>query len=128
MVITHFGKELRKLRVDRDEILKNMADKLGITSSYLSAIECGKRNIPDDFVSRIVNLYNLTDAEELRLNRARENSLLNIELNLTGLDDIQRELCLNFSRKYAIINEEDAGQIIAILRGVNGSEISGDKK
>ena len=45
-MITEFGKALRKLRIDRGETLKIMADNLEMTSSYLSAIECGKRNIP----------------------------------------------------------------------------------
>lgn len=36
---TNYGKVLRKIRVDRDELLKDMAGKLGITSAYLSSIE-----------------------------------------------------------------------------------------
>ena len=43
--MTDFAKALRILRIERGEVLKDMADKLGITSSYLSAIECGKRKI-----------------------------------------------------------------------------------
>ena len=38
-MLTSLGKFLRKLRIDRGEILKDMADKLGVTVSFLSAVE-----------------------------------------------------------------------------------------
>ena len=37
--ISEYGEFLKHLRIDKKEMLKNMADKLGIKSSYLSAIE-----------------------------------------------------------------------------------------
>ena len=64
---TEFGKSLRKLRIDKGEILKNMADKLGMTSSYLSAIECGKRNIPDDLIEKLTSIYCLDEKEQQEL-------------------------------------------------------------
>ena len=38
-MVTEYGKLLRKIRIDHDEILKDMAGKLEITSAYLSSIE-----------------------------------------------------------------------------------------
>ena len=52
-MVNEFGKLLRKIRIDNGEILKDMADKLEMTSSYLSAIECGKRNIPNNLIPRL---------------------------------------------------------------------------
>ena len=68
-MITEFGKALRKLRIDRGEILKTMAEKLNMTSSYLSAIECGKRNIPSDLISKLASIYDLTEEEQEILSR-----------------------------------------------------------
>jgi transcriptional regulator with XRE-family HTH domain len=45
-MLTEFGQYLRKIRIDCGDLLKDMADKLGVTSSYLSAVETGKRNVP----------------------------------------------------------------------------------
>ena len=42
-MITAFGKFLRILRMDNGEILKTMAEKLEVTSSFLSAVENGKK-------------------------------------------------------------------------------------
>ncbi|WP_309460957.1 helix-turn-helix transcriptional regulator [Escherichia coli] len=45
-MVTSFGKTLRKMRIDRGMVLKNMADLLGVSSAYLSAIELGKSEPP----------------------------------------------------------------------------------
>ena len=42
-MLTSLGKFLRKIRIDNDEYLKDMADKLGVTVSFLSAVENGKK-------------------------------------------------------------------------------------
>ena len=44
-MITPIGKFLRKLRIDTGEILKDMAEKLHVSPSFLSAVENGKKKI-----------------------------------------------------------------------------------
>ena len=46
-MITRFGKELRKIRIDHGEILKDMAEKLQVTPSFLSSVEVGKKKCSD---------------------------------------------------------------------------------
>ena len=41
---TNFGKFCRKLRIDNDELLYDMAAKLGVSSAFLSKVENGKKN------------------------------------------------------------------------------------
>ena len=60
-MLTKFGKELRKIRIENDEILKDMADKLNVTAAYLSAVENGNRKVPDAWVNTIVTKYTLSD-------------------------------------------------------------------
>ena len=62
-MITPFGKALRNLRMDRGTLLKDMAQQLEVTSSYLSAVESGKRNIPENWPQVIGALYDLNDQE-----------------------------------------------------------------
>lgn len=59
-ILTHIGKQTRKIRIDNEELLIDMANKLGISASYLSAIETGKRKTPDNFVSNIEKIYKIT--------------------------------------------------------------------
>ena len=44
---TIFGKEVAKLRIDQGVKLRELADHFGVSSSYLSAIEAGKKNVPE---------------------------------------------------------------------------------
>ena len=69
MAATPFGRFLRKLRIDNDELLGNMADKLGISSAYLSAVENGKKNVTGGLVESVVREYGLGShqAQKLRL-------------------------------------------------------------
>lgn len=115
-MITEFGKVLRKLRIDRGEILKTMADHLEITSSYLSAIECGKRNIPPDFIERLSNVYGLDQDQILVLNNARNKSLDSIEIKLDGISGPKRDLVLQFARKFNDMDEEVTQTLINFLR------------
>ena len=56
-MLTEVGRFLRKLRIDHGEILKDMADKLDVTVSYLSAVENGKRHMPSEWNERICDDY-----------------------------------------------------------------------
>lgn len=58
-ILTHIGKQTRKIRIDNEELLIDMANKLGISASYLSSIETGKRKTPDNFISNIEQIYNV---------------------------------------------------------------------
>lgn len=115
-MITEFGKVLRKLRIDRGEILKNMADKLEMTSSYLSAIECGKRNIPSDFIEKLASLYELDESQIAELNSAKDESLNSIEICIEGKNASQRDLALQFARKFNDIDEDFAKQMLSLLK------------
>lgn len=60
-MLTEFGKVLRNIRLDNNEILKNMSDKLNISPSFLSSIENGRR-IPDiKYLNGIEENYSLDD-------------------------------------------------------------------
>lgn len=50
-------KTLRNIRLAKGELLKNMADKLGLGSAELSAIEYGRKPMPDDFPEKLKTHY-----------------------------------------------------------------------
>lgn len=114
-MITEFGKTLRKIRIDRDEILKTMAEKLNMTSSYLSAIECGKRNIPSDLIGKLTSIYDLTEAEKEHLSETYDKSLNSIEIELNTNNPYKRDLALQFARKFDNMDDEFAARILEFL-------------
>lgn len=97
---TAYGKALRIIRVKNDELLKDMADRLQMTSAYLSAIENGKRNIPEDLTNKITVLYNLSKDDENDLKNAEEVSLKSINIELINANDEQKELAVAFAKKF----------------------------
>lgn len=85
--MTPFGQRMRKLRSERGITLKRMANDLGVSPAYLSALEHGKRGRPGwHLVQRINAFFNIIwdDAEDVvrlaRLSHPR------ISIDTGGLD------------------------------------------
>ena len=58
-MLTPVGKYLRKMRIDLDESMDDMALRLGVSKTYLSFIENGTREISQDFANKIMSEYSL---------------------------------------------------------------------
>ena len=69
-MLTRFGKQLRKIRIDRDQRLKDMAEQLNVTVAYLSAVENGNRVVPDSWVYTLSKKYELSEEETVSLQKA----------------------------------------------------------
>ena len=54
---TEFGKWLRTLRISIGIRLYDMSKALSVSSSFISAVETGKKSIPLDFVEKIIKNY-----------------------------------------------------------------------
>jgi transcriptional regulator with XRE-family HTH domain len=66
--VTPFGAKLRTLRAERGTSQKEMAAALGVSAAYLSALEHGRRGVPNwGFVQKVIGYFNVIwdDAEEL---------------------------------------------------------------
>lgn len=110
-MLTAYGKELRKIRIDREEILKDMSDKLKMTPSYLSAIECGKRSIPKTMTSEISKIYSLKEKESLALKQAEEKTNKFVTLNLDGVTNEKQDLAILFARSFEKMDDNTATQV-----------------
>ena len=91
--MTPFGTKLRQLRRSKNIALKEMAEGLGVSSAYLSALEHGKRGTPTwAMVQRIIAYFNVIwdDAEELQ--RLAEISNPRIVVDTAGLEPQATEL------------------------------------
>ena len=60
-MLTPFGKLVRRHRIEQKMLLYHMATALKLSSSYLSDIELGRREIPDgDFLPKVAKTLNLS--------------------------------------------------------------------
>lgn len=115
-MITDFGKELRILRIERNENISIMAKKLNISISYLSAIESGLRPIPSDLVEKIVKNYNLNKERRNLLREKEAISSTKIDINLDQVSNEQRKFIFALSRKLKDLSDEDC---LLILEKIN---------
>ena len=110
-----FGKELRKLRLDHGELLKHMADKLGYSSSSLSAFEVGRRPIPNDLIARLASLYGLDDDVVQCLESAKALQSRSVSIGFDGVSQGQSDLALVFARQFKSLDETTTSQIMQLL-------------
>ena len=116
-MITEIGRFLRKLRIDEGEILLNMAEKLEVTVSFLSAVENGKKRMPSSWNTKICNLYNLSNEQMEEFTKAIAHTEETIEMNLSNSGLKNKELAVSFARKFPDLNDEHTEQIKKILQG-----------
>ena len=115
-MITEFGKLLRKLRIDHSEILKDMAEKLGVSSAFLSAVETGKRNIPESWPDEIAKLYSLDAKTSRQLKELTDSSIKNVKFNIDKAGAAKRQAALVFARNFDDMTEDMAQKLINILQ------------
>lgn len=116
-MLTAFGKALRKIRIDRNLLLKDMADGLGCSSPFLSAIESGTKKIPDDMIERISNVYKLTEEEVRSLEVGRDQSVKEVKMELKGYCEQDRELALAFARSFESLDASQKEKLKKVLLG-----------
>lgn len=111
-MITTLGKFLRKLRIDRNEILKDMADKLEVTVSFLSAVENGKKKMPSEWNPKICDLYKLDKNQKKDFSEAIATSEEKIEMNIKELP-FGKDFAVSFARELPKMNEQQIKSIAA---------------
>lgn len=107
---TEFGKFMRKIRIEKNLILKDVAELLGVSSAFLSAVEVGKKSIPTKWVDDLPRVLNLNDAEKTRLQKAINSSKHTI--TITEKDNVSVEMLALLARKCEGISKEDIKKIL----------------
>ena len=106
-MLTKVGKLLRQMRLNNDEILRDMATKLGVTSAFLSAVENGKKKMPKTMRSKIIKQYALNKDEVRTLDDAIMESNDSVEINIKTLSEAKKGLAVSFARSFGELSDED---------------------
>lgn len=114
--MTPFGDRMRKLRAERGVTLKEMADAIGVSSAYLSALEHGKRGRPGwHLIQRILTFFNIIwdDAEEVvRLARI---SHPRISIDTSGLNPRATELANRLADEIGRLDGASLDELLHVL-------------
>lgn len=114
--MTPFGEHLRKLRDERGVTQKDMAQAIGISPAYLSALEHGKRGQPSwPMQQRIVGFLNIIWDEAEELQRLAQLSDPKVSVNTAELSS-QATLSANLlSKNIGSLSEADLRNIQAVI-------------
>ena len=119
MTITPIAKFLRMLRLNNNEVLKDMADRLELSTALISSIETGKKKASDNFRERIINEYNLSNEEVKRLDdaivRTNIRELNELTLKTNNLDENREDLVVAFARCFSDLDDDSTSKIKKIL-------------
>lgn len=111
--MTPFGARLRELRAARGMTMKTMADAIGVTPAYLSALEHGQRGRPSwSLLQRIIGHLNIIWDEADDLERLADLSHPRIVIDTRGLDPPATRLA---NRLAETIGDLDAATIERLL-------------
>lgn len=72
---TPSSKALKKLRIKREISLQKLADKMGVSKSLVHQVECGRADISNDYLKKVLCVLNYTysDFEFFAGKRRNEN-------------------------------------------------------
>ena len=116
MTYTKFGEYMRVLRVQHHEVMGDIAKLLGVSTPFLSAVENGRKNVPDEWFDILAKHYSLTSDEVSEMKNAAENSRNQVKIALSKSESYQREVALQFARSFEGIDEDTAEKILALLK------------
>ena len=121
-MVTAFGKFCRKLRIDKSQIMLDMATNLGVSPAFLSAVENGKKNVPQKWLDDLAKIYKLSIDDYQELKKAIELSVLEVKFNLQKENNNDREIIIAFAREFKTMDNARKEQIRKLLCQGNGDD------
>ena len=115
MSYTKFGEFMRIRRVKNHEVMGDTAKLFGVKVPFVSTVESGKRNVPEEWIPILVEHYNLSTAEQEELYKAVEESKTQMKISLVSASNTQRKLAVQFQRSFEKLDEDTAAAIIKLL-------------
>ena len=111
--MTPFGRRIRELRNQRGLTLRAMAEAMGVSAAYLSALEHGHRGRPGSgFVMQVCAYFGLIWDEAEDLKRLAERSHPRVVVDTAGLSPRATELANLLARRIGDLSDDTIDWII----------------
>lgn len=111
-MVNSFGKFCRKLRIDRSERLFDMAEKLGVSSAFLSKVENGQKKPPKEWYEDLVHLYDLNSGQAQELEQCMYEAQNYDCIDISGMNDCDRMMMLSFARKFESLDKNKLKKLL----------------
>ena len=120
MAYTTFGEFVRILRIKHHEVMGDMAKVLNTSLPFMSAVENGKKNVPTEWIEKIVEHYNLSESERKEMLDAIEESKTQYKVIVGNAGINQRKAALRFARSFDEMDDDTAMKILELLSKKGG--------
>jgi len=115
--MTPFGVRLRQIRTERGMTLKQMAESLGVSPAYLSALEHGRRGRPaHPMVVALCAQLNIIWDEADELIRLAKLSHPRVTVDTAGLAPQATELANLLAERIRKLSPEEIERMLAVLK------------
>lgn len=114
--MTPLGVKLRELRRKKGVSQKDMADAIGVSAAYLSALEHGRRGVPTwVLLQKIIGYFNIIwdDAEEVL--RLAGQSRPRVVIDTSGLSPAATEFANLLAQRIGSLDPETLQRLVGIL-------------
>lgn len=114
--MTPFGRRVRELRAQKGITLAQMAQGLGVTPAYLSALEHGKRGRPTfTLIQGTIHLLGVIWDEADALVRLADLSHPRVTVDTAGLDAEATLFANRLAREINALETDDLRRLAAVL-------------
>ncbi|TNB49936.1 helix-turn-helix transcriptional regulator [Martelella lutilitoris] len=114
--MTPFGEAVRKLRAERGVSQKEMAEAIGVSAAYLSALEHGRRGKPSfDFLQRVAGYFHIIWDDAEALFAIADQSDPRVVIDTAGLSAAHTAFANRLSRIIGQLDEEAIGELDGLV-------------
>ena len=104
--LSRFGVFCRRLRLENRELLYDMAEKLEVSSAFLSKVENGKGKPPAEWRQKLIDLYQLCNDDVEELDSALYEANNRKSIDISNFSDEEKVLMWSFARKLDSLDHE----------------------
>jgi transcriptional regulator with XRE-family HTH domain len=115
--MTPLGERIRELRRERGVSQKEMAEGIGVSAAYLSALEHGHRGVPSwPMIQKIIGYFNGIWDDAADLQKLAEGSHPRVVVDTSGLSPAATELANLLAEGIGELNEAELAAITVRMR------------
>lgn len=123
--MTPFGEKVRAMRTERGIAQKEMAAAIGVSPAYLSALEHGRRGVPNwAMVQKIIGFFNVIWDEAEALEDLARRSDPRVTVDTAGLSPEATLLANRLAAQISMLSPDDIERIVALLDEIDQKSAS----
>lgn len=123
--MTPFGEKVRAMRTERGIAQKEMAAAIGVSPAYLSALEHGRRGVPNwAMVQKIIGFFNVIWDEAEALENLASRSDPRVTVDTAGLSPEATLLANRLAAQISMLSPDDIERIVALLDEIDQKSAS----